>query len=128
MLRLCRNRALLSIFRSITMSWRQYSSNTRVVEIRRAHIPLWQIVLVLAAQFVILGVTVDLAQAEEPPAGRTLSPCRVAPPAALGGIRKPSPESKKAYTFILAATSLRFTGAYDRAIEQIDQAIKLDPA
>jgi tetratricopeptide (TPR) repeat protein len=79
--------------------------------------------LALAAQLVILGVTGDPARAEDP----ILSACRVPPRAALGEIRKESPESKQAYTFILAATRFKFTGDYDHAIEQIDQAIKLDP-
>src|ERR1700724_61232 len=94
--------------------------------IRRTHFPFRRLAFALSAQLVILGVTGDLAQAEDPPLGQILSACRVPPRAALGEIRKESPESKKGYTFILAATPFKFTGAYDRAIEQIDQAIKLD--
>ena len=80
-----------------------------------------QPVSVLSVCLTILGVTGDPARAENP----ILSACRIPPRAALGEIRKESPESKKAYTFILAATRFRFTGDYDHAIEQIDQAIKL---
>src|SRR5688572_9592846 len=109
------------------MSLRQQNFGARIVGIPRTHLPLRRVVLALAAQLVILSVTGDLARAEDPPSGKTLSACRVPPRAALGEIRKETPESKKGYTFILAATRFRFTGAYDRAIEQIDQAIKLDP-
>jgi tetratricopeptide (TPR) repeat protein len=87
-----------------------------------------QLVFALSACLTVLGVTGDLARAEDPLSGKILSACRVPPREAYGEIRKPSPESKKGYPFILAATRFKFTGDYDQAIEQIDQAIKLDPA
>jgi tetratricopeptide (TPR) repeat protein len=89
----------------------------------RQTVSVRQLIFALSACLAILGVTADPARAENP----ILSACRVSPSATLGGVRKDSPESKKAYPFILAATRFRFTGDYDHAIEQIDQAIKLDP-
>jgi TPR repeat len=106
--------------------WRQ-GRGARTIGVCRAHFRLQGLSFALSAQLIILGVTGDLAQAEDPPSAKILSACRVPPPGALGEIRKPSLETKKGVTFILAATRFKFTGAYDGAIEQIDQAIKLDP-
>ena len=92
--------------------------------------PLGQLAFALSAGLTILGGMGELARAEDPLSGKILSACRVPPRAAFGEIRKPSPETKNGYTFMfmLAATRFKFTGDYDRAIEQIDQAIKADPA
>jgi tetratricopeptide (TPR) repeat protein len=90
--------------------------------------PLGQLAFALSTCLAILGGTGELARAEDPLSGKILSACRIPPRAAFGEIRKPSPETKKGYTFILAATRFKFTGDYDRAIEQIDEAIKADPA
>src|SRR4051812_28868596 len=97
-----------------------------IVGASRTNFPLRHLALALSIQLSILGVTGDPARAQDP-SGKILSACRIPPRDALGEIRKPSPETKKGYPFILAATRFRFEGAYDRVIEQIDQAINLDP-
>jgi len=99
----------------------------RIVGASRTDLPLRRLMLALSILLILLGVTGDPARAEDPPSGKTLSACRIPPREALGDLRKPSPESKKGYTFILAASRFKFEGAYDRVIEQIDQAINIDP-
>jgi hypothetical protein len=102
--------------------WRQ-GDGARIVGICRSHFRLQGLAFALSAQLVIL--TGDFVQAEDRPSGPILSACRV--PIPMRQVWKESPETKKGYTFILAATRFKFTGAYDRALEQIDQAVKVDP-
>ena len=70
------------------MSLRQQKFSAQIVGIRRTHFPLRRVALALAAHLVILGVTGDLARAEDPPSGKVLSACRVPPREAYGEIRK----------------------------------------
>ena len=105
----------------------QRSYAPRIAGVSRTDFPLRRLVLAVSILLVIPAATGHPARAQDSPSGKTFSACRIAPREALGDIRKPSPETKKGYTFILAATRFKFEGAYDRVIEQIDQAINLDP-
>src|SRR5438046_2626067 len=109
------------------MSPWQQSYAARIFGVSRPGFPLRRLAFALSIPLVILGPTRDPARSSDLPYGDILSACRIPPREALGEIRKPSPETKNGYTFILAATRFRFEGAYDRVIEQIDQAINLDP-
>jgi tetratricopeptide (TPR) repeat protein len=110
-----------------SVSPRQKSYGARIVGVSRTDFPLRQLAFALSAQLIIVGVTGDLARAEGPPSGKVFSACRVPPREAYGEVRKPTPENRKGYTFILAATRFKFEGAYDRVIEQVDLAINVDP-
>jgi len=103
-------------------SWRIYRQRSCDISL------LAQLILALSAGLIGLGEVGGVARAEEPSLVQIFSACRIPPRAAYGVVRRPSPESRKAHAFILAATRFKFTGDYDQAIEKIEQAIKVDPA
>ena len=106
--------------------WRQ-SFDVCIVGIPRTHFPLRRLALALSVQLVILGVTGNFAQAEDPPPGPIVSACRVdAPPAARGKGWKLPAASRKVAAVMRVAGSFMLAGAYDRAIEQFSQVIDLD--
>src|ERR1700730_12539714 len=92
------------------------------------HLRRWRfhkkLAFALLVQLVTVSAVGDFAQAQNP---MIFSACRVPPRAAFGEIRLNTAESRKAYTFVLAATRFKFVGDYDHAIEQINQAVNVDP-
>src|SRR5947209_20000918 len=108
--------SLMSILKYL-VGWRQRRHDAFAFGVFRRHFRLRGLALALFTQLVIVSAARDLAQADEQPPAKILSACRVPPREAYGDIRKVSPETKKGYKFILAATPFKFTGAYERAIE-----------
>jgi tetratricopeptide (TPR) repeat protein len=112
-----------------TVSPRQQNAGGRIFDISRAHCLLRRTgpALALSAQLIIWSGIGDLAKAEDPPSLQVISACRIERPADLGAVPKGSAEVSKGLVFVRAAHPLMVIGAFDRAIEQFDQAIKLDP-
>ena len=111
------------------MSPRQQNFGGRIFDISNAHCLLRRTApaLALSAQLIILGGIGDLAKAEDPRSRQVISACRIERPAELGDVPKGSAEVSKGLVFVRAAHPLMVIGAFDRALEQFDQAIKLDP-
>ena len=124
---------LLKIILRQTVSPRQQIYGGRIVDISRAHCLLRRtgLAFALSAQLIISGGIGDLARAEDhPPSPQAVvSACRpTAGLAAFGGRgMKVQSGMNKGSEFARTAALHTIAGDYERAFEQFDRAIDLNP-